>query len=131
MEAVTVTDPAVMDMREEITQAVEAYVAEDGEGISVKRMMALATMNSMHQDICILAEELGVSFLVVPFHKDQQADGRLGIGHTGFRHVNRKVTNMQLVMIDFLKWFKQVVHFGLGWYRGHDFITLSSRCVKN
>ncbi|XP_057497657.1 cation/H(+) antiporter 28-like [Actinidia eriantha] len=91
VEAVTVTDPAVMDMREEITKAVEAYVAEDSEGISVKRMMALATMNSMHQDICILVEELGVSLLVVPFHKDQQADGRLGIGHTGFRHVNRKV----------------------------------------
>ncbi|KAL6960073.1 hypothetical protein U1Q18_049710 [Sarracenia purpurea var. burkii] len=90
-EAVTVTDPTVMDMRKEIMRAMEGNVEVDGEGISVRRMLALATLNNMHQDICIMAEELMVSIVVLPFHKDQEMDGRLSIGHSGFRHVNRKV----------------------------------------
>ncbi|CAL5381442.1 unnamed protein product [Camellia sinensis] len=91
MDAVTVTDQGVTDMREQITKAVQAYVDENGEGINLKRMLALATINNMHQDICILAEDLLVSLIILPFHKDHQADGRLNVGHSGFRHVNRKV----------------------------------------
>ncbi|KAL6988597.1 hypothetical protein U1Q18_014350, partial [Sarracenia purpurea var. burkii] len=91
VEAVTVTDPTVMDMREEITRAMEGYVEVDGEGISVRRMLALATLNNMPQDICTMAEELMVSIVVLPFHKDQEMASRLSIGHSGFRHVNRKV----------------------------------------
>ncbi|KAL6960072.1 hypothetical protein U1Q18_049709 [Sarracenia purpurea var. burkii] len=56
VEAVMVTDPTVMDMREEIMRAMEGYVEVDGEGISVRRMLVLATLNDMHQDICIIAE---------------------------------------------------------------------------
>ncbi|PSS09981.1 Cation/H(+) antiporter like, partial [Actinidia chinensis var. chinensis] len=90
VEAVMVMDPAVMDMREDITKAVEAYVAEDGEGISVKRMMALVTMNSMHQDICILAEELGVSLCG---DISQGSAGRWATWDWAYwvRHVNHKV----------------------------------------
>lgn len=86
-----VTDPTVVGMREQITNAVNDYLNKDGDGISVKRMLALSTMNSMQQDICILAEDLMVSLIVLPFHKQQEAGGRLTIGLSGFRHVNRKV----------------------------------------
>lgn len=93
--AVAVMDAGVVEMREEVTRAVEGYVAaaeEGGGGVGVKRMVAVATMNNMHQDVCILAEDLMVSLIVMPFHKEEQAgDGRLGVGHSGFRHVNRKV----------------------------------------
>ncbi|KAL6988598.1 hypothetical protein U1Q18_014351 [Sarracenia purpurea var. burkii] len=88
VEAVMVTDPTVMDMREEITRAMEGYVEVDGEGIIVRRMLALATLNNMHQDICIMAEELMVSMVGLPFHKDQKTDGRLSIRYSGFQHVN-------------------------------------------
>jgi len=91
MDAVTVTDQGVMDMRENITKEIQTYLDEDGEGINLRRTLALATINNLHQDISILAEDLLVSLLVVPFHKHQQADGKLNIGHSGFRHVNRKV----------------------------------------
>ncbi|XP_047315752.1 cation/H(+) antiporter 28 [Impatiens glandulifera] len=90
-DAVTVTDKDVIDTRDQITQAARVYVEEDGDGIGVERMLALAPINNMHQDICILAEDLMVSLIVLPFHKDRQPDGRLGVGHSGFRHVNRKV----------------------------------------
>ncbi|KAF7113259.1 hypothetical protein RHSIM_RhsimUnG0144300 [Rhododendron simsii] len=93
--AVAVMDAGVVEMREEVTRAVEGYVAaaeEGGGGVEVKRMVAVATMNNMHQDVCILAEDLMVALIVMPFHKEEQAgDGRLGVGHSGFRHVNRKV----------------------------------------
>ncbi|GER56630.1 Cation/H(+) antiporter 28 [Striga asiatica] len=90
--SVRVGDPTVVSMREMITSGVNAYLREeDGEGITVKRMLALSTINNMHQDISILAEDLIVSLLVLPFHKQQEPGGRLNLGHSGFRHVNRKV----------------------------------------
>ncbi|GFP88080.1 cation/H(+) antiporter 28 [Phtheirospermum japonicum] len=92
VDTVTVTDPAVVEMRENITNGVNAYMNEDGDGgVTVKRMLALSTLNSMHQDICILAEDLMVSLIILPFHKQQEAGGRLNLGHSGFRHINRKV----------------------------------------
>ncbi|KAL6533994.1 hypothetical protein OROHE_013827 [Orobanche hederae] len=91
VDTVTVTDPTVVEMREIITSGVNSYLNDDGDGITVKRMLALSTLNSMHQDICILAEDLMVSLIILPFHKQQEAGGRLNLGHSGFRHVNRKV----------------------------------------
>ncbi|VFQ88868.1 unnamed protein product [Cuscuta campestris] len=92
-DVVTVTDPEVVQMREEIKCSVEEYISELGnsEGIKVKQMMALSTLNSMHQDVCILAEDLMVHLIVMPFHKNPTPDGKLDAGHAGFRHVNRKV----------------------------------------
>nr|GMD74277.1 cation/H(+) antiporter 28 [Ipomoea batatas] len=90
-DGVTVTDPEVIRLREEINSSVQAYVLERSEGINVKQMMALSTLNSMHQDVCILAEDLMVHLVVMPFHKNPTPDGKLDTGHSGFRHVNRKV----------------------------------------
>ncbi|KAK3011562.1 hypothetical protein RJ639_012101 [Escallonia herrerae] len=91
VDAVTVTDAAVIEMREKITNAVQDHLVENGEGINHRRMLSLSTMNGMHQDLCILAEDLLVSLIILPFHKDQEEDGRLSGGHSGFRNVNRKV----------------------------------------
>nr|GMD77865.1 cation/H(+) antiporter 28 [Ipomoea batatas] len=90
-DGVTMTDPEVIRLREEINSSVQAYVPERSEGINVKQMMALSTLNSMHQDVCILAEDLMVHLVVMPFHKNPTPDGKLDTGHSGFRHVNRKV----------------------------------------
>ncbi|KAL3516476.1 hypothetical protein ACH5RR_023378 [Cinchona calisaya] len=91
VDVVAVTDPDVLEMREHITNAIHAYLSEDKDGINQQRMLALSTINNMHQDVCILAEDLHVSLIVLPFHKHQEVDGRLSAGHSGFRHVNRKV----------------------------------------
>ncbi|XP_044492733.1 cation/H(+) antiporter 28-like [Mangifera indica] len=90
IDTVTVTDKAVMEMRDEITNGVQSYVDEK-EGITLKRMLALSTFSGMSQDICILAEDLMVSLIVLPFHKRQRDDGTLDCGHPGFRYVNRKL----------------------------------------
>lgn len=101
-EGVTVTDPEVVRMREEVTSAVKCYLEEDREGISVRRMMALSTLNNMHQDICMLAEDLLASLIVLPFHKDQEDDGSLVIAKAGFRNVNRKVIEVNLILTPLL-----------------------------
>lgn len=91
VDLVTVTDKSVRDMREQVTTAVQAYVDANSDGVTLRRLLALSTLNSMPQEICVLAEELMVSLIILPFHKRQRADGTLDAGHSGFRYVNRKV----------------------------------------
>lgn len=91
VDAVTVTDNAVIQMRQQITTSLQDYVKVNGAGISLRRMLALSPLSNMHQDICFLAEESHVSLIVLPFHKQLQADGKFDGGHAGFRYVNRKV----------------------------------------
>ena len=91
VDTVTVTDKAVTEMRTQVTAAVEAFVEENGDGITLRRMLALSPFNGLSQDICILAEDLMIALIILPFHKSQRADGTLDGGHSGFRYVNRKV----------------------------------------
>lgn len=92
-EAVTVTDKAVVEMRNEITNAINTYEGENkGSGMTLRRMLALSPSSVMHQDICIFAEDLLVTLVVLPFHKYQAADGKMVESqHTKFRYVNKKV----------------------------------------
>lgn len=91
VDTVTVTHTGVTQMRDQVTSAVQSYVDENGEGITLRRMLALSTFNSMAQDICILAEELMGALIILPFHKSQRGDGSLSEGQAAFRYVNRKV----------------------------------------
>ncbi|BFG20252.1 hypothetical protein CerSpe_065260 [Prunus speciosa] len=91
VDTMTVTHTGVKEMRDQVTTAVQAYVGESGEGITLRRLLALSTFNGLPQDICILAEDSMVALIILPFHKVQRADGTLDNGHSGFRYVNRKV----------------------------------------
>ncbi|XP_071722677.1 cation/H(+) antiporter 28-like [Rutidosis leptorrhynchoides] len=88
---VTVTDKAVTELRDQITAALNEYMQDNGQGISIKRMLALSTFNNMSQDISVMAEDLMVSLIILPFHKNRKENGALDEGHPGFRYVNRKV----------------------------------------
>ncbi|GAB2289042.1 hypothetical protein Dimus_023344 [Dionaea muscipula] len=92
VDAVTVNDKSVVQMRQNITTALQDYIEENGVCISLRRMLALSTVGNMHQDISILAEDSMISLIVLPFHKHLQADGKMDGGHTGFRYVNRKAS---------------------------------------
>ncbi|OWM78383.1 cation/H(+) antiporter 28 [Punica granatum] len=87
----TITDKAVTEMRDQITSAVQAYANENGDGITLRRTLALSSFSMMPRDISNLAEDLLISLIVLPFHKTQQPDGTFDGGHPGFRFVNRKV----------------------------------------
>ncbi|KAG9150677.1 hypothetical protein Leryth_008143 [Lithospermum erythrorhizon] len=89
--AVTVNDPEVVESREKTSSIVREYLEKAGKGVSVQRMLALAPISTLHQDVCILAEDLKVSLIILPFHMLQDMDGKLVTGNSGFRHVNRKI----------------------------------------
>lgn len=91
MDNITVTDKAVTEMRDQITSAVQSFVEDNGDGITLRRMLALSPLSIMPRDICNLAEDLLISLIILPFHKCQRADGTFDAGHPGFRFVNRKV----------------------------------------
>jgi len=90
-DAVTVTDRGVIQLRQQITKKLQEYTNENGDRITLRRMLALAAFNNMPQDICFLAEDSMVNLIVLPLHNVQQNEGKSVDAHTGFRYVNRKV----------------------------------------
>ncbi|MED6119315.1 hypothetical protein PIB30_010554 [Stylosanthes scabra] len=86
-----VKDAATVEMRDKVTNSFQEYVDEDSESITLKRTLAVSTVTNMAQDICVLADELMIALIILPFHRNQRQDGKLDMGHQGFRYVNRKV----------------------------------------
>ncbi|KAK7271569.1 hypothetical protein RJT34_27586 [Clitoria ternatea] len=88
-----VKNKEVMDIRDQVTSTFQAYMEEEenGDDITLKRTMTLSTINNMPQDLCVLAEDLMIALIILPFHRSQRKDGTLDDGNPGFRYVNRKV----------------------------------------
>ncbi|XP_071718806.1 cation/H(+) antiporter 28-like [Rutidosis leptorrhynchoides] len=90
VDAMTITDKGIIEMRENISNTIDVYVKDQCEGIDVRRMLTLCPLTTMHQDICTLAEDLLVSLIILPFHKNLKTDGKFNTNRLGFRSVNRK-----------------------------------------
>lgn len=90
-DVVTVTDMAVVEMRNQITTAMRTYEEEHEGGVTVRRMLALSPFNTMHQHVCFFAGDLQVSLILLPFHRYQAADGQITQADSDFRFVNKKV----------------------------------------
>ncbi|KAE8673543.1 Cation/H(+) antiporter 28 [Hibiscus syriacus] len=86
-----VTNKSVIEMREQITQAFQSYVDENMVGVTLSRSQVLSTFNSMARDLTVLADDLMVTLILLPFHKRLNADGTHDSGTPGFRYVNRKL----------------------------------------
>ncbi|KAF5782864.1 putative cation/H+ exchanger, sodium/solute symporter superfamily [Helianthus annuus] len=91
VDAMAITDEGILEMRETITNKVNSYVEDQCEGIDVKRLLTLCPLATMHHDICAIAEEMLASMIILPFHKNQQANGTFNTNYLEFRSVNRKV----------------------------------------
>ncbi|RZC60603.1 hypothetical protein C5167_022373 [Papaver somniferum] len=88
---VTMADESVVNMRDQITNMILTYVQKSGGGVNVHRLLAISKFSNMHQDIYNLAEAVQASLIILPYHRNQRKDGKMGNIHHGFRHVNRKV----------------------------------------
>nr|CAD1843081.1 unnamed protein product [Ananas comosus var. bracteatus] len=86
-DAVTVGDEAIAAMRKEIGEALIAYQQENGDGLKIRRLLAVSSFSDMHKDICSCATDVGAVVIVLPFHKKQKMDGSMDNGHSGFRQV--------------------------------------------
>ncbi|XP_076937714.1 cation/H(+) antiporter 28-like [Bidens hawaiensis] len=91
VDAMAITDEGILEMRENITNTINNHVRDHSEGIEVKRLLTLCPLATMHHDICVLAEDLLASLIILPFHKNQQQDGTFNTSYLEFRSVNRKV----------------------------------------
>ncbi|AET04756.1 putative cation/H+ exchanger, rossmann-like alpha/beta/alpha sandwich [Medicago truncatula] len=73
-----------------IINAFENY-EQHAEHVSVQPLTAISPYSTMHEDICTLAEEKRVAFIIIPFHKQQTVDGGMESTNMAFRTVNQNV----------------------------------------
>ncbi|XP_055822230.1 cation/H(+) antiporter 15-like [Solanum dulcamara] len=59
--------------------------------VCVQPLTAISPYSTMHEDICVLAEEKRVALIIIPFHKQQTVDGGLEITNPSFRTINQNV----------------------------------------
>ncbi|KAK7318439.1 hypothetical protein RJT34_03140 [Clitoria ternatea] len=75
-----------------IINAFENY-EQHASHISVQPLTAISPFSTMHEDVCNLAQDKRVSFIIIPFHKIRTIDGQMEITNAAFRSVNRNVLN--------------------------------------
>lgn len=73
-----------------IIHAFENYEHHAG-CVSVQPLTAISPYSTMHEDICNLAEDKRVAFVIIPFHKQQTVDGGMEATNPAFRTVNQNV----------------------------------------
>ncbi|CAL5386341.1 unnamed protein product [Camellia sinensis] len=70
------------------------YYAQHNQGrVTLQHFTAVAPFASMHDDVCMLALDKGVTIVIVPFHKHWTIDGTVGAIFPSIRTVNRNVIN--------------------------------------
>ncbi|GMH14968.1 hypothetical protein Nepgr_016809 [Nepenthes gracilis] len=73
-----------------IINAFENY-KQHTTSVSIQPLTAISPYSSMHEDICNLAEDKRVSFIIIPFHKQQTVDGGMEATNPAFRIVNQNI----------------------------------------
>lgn len=69
-----------------IINAFENY-EQHANCVSVQPLTAVSPYSTMHEDICNLAEDKRVAFIIIPFHKQQTVDGGMEATNPAFRMV--------------------------------------------
>ncbi|KAJ4767073.1 Cation/H(+) antiporter 15 [Rhynchospora pubera] len=75
-----------------IFSAFESYEQHAG-GVSVQPLTTVSPYSTMHEDVCVLAEDKHVSLIVIPFHKQQTVDGGMEPINTSLKAVNESILN--------------------------------------
>ncbi|KAH7833856.1 hypothetical protein Vadar_010480 [Vaccinium darrowii] len=57
--------------------------------VSVQPLTAISPYSTMHEDICSVAEDKRVAFIIIPFHKQQTVDGGMEATNPAFRTINQ------------------------------------------
>lgn len=80
-------------VRAESEQIAETFEAMEvnNEGMTVQTITAVSPYATMHEDICTLAEDKRVSFILLPYHKSLTSDGRLDEGNAAYLEINQNV----------------------------------------
>lgn len=73
-----------------IINAFENY-EHHATGVSVQPLTAISPYSTMHEDICNVAEDKRVAFIIIPFHKQQTVDGGMENLNPSYRTINQNV----------------------------------------
>ncbi|KAJ8765386.1 hypothetical protein K2173_012083 [Erythroxylum novogranatense] len=73
-----------------IINAFESY-EQQNPCVSVQPLTAISPYSTMHEDICNLAEDKRVAFIIIPFHKQQGVDGGMEETNPALRTVNQNL----------------------------------------
>ncbi|KAL0395303.1 UNVERIFIED_CONTAM: Cation/H(+) antiporter 15 [Sesamum latifolium] len=73
-----------------IINAFENFEQQAGF-VSVNPLTAISPYSTMHEDICNVALDKRVAFIIVPFHKQQTVDGGMEATNPAFRTINQNV----------------------------------------
>lgn len=92
-DAIEVTDEEIVDMRNQIGEALDKFRKQTNDEINVRRLLAISSFDDMYKDICMCAEDAKAVLIMIPSHKSQKIDGSMDAGHPGFQLVNQKVTS--------------------------------------
>ncbi|CAN8294734.1 unnamed protein product [Cochlearia groenlandica] len=75
---------------EQISENFEAMEVNNEE-MMVQTITAVSPYTTMHEDICALAEDKRVSFIILPYHRQLTHDGRMGEGNSSHADINQNV----------------------------------------
>ncbi|KAK1403861.1 Cation/H(+) antiporter 15 [Heracleum sosnowskyi] len=64
---------------------------EQNRGMTVQPQTAISPFATMHEDICNMAEDKKVAFIIIPFHKQQTVDGEMTTTNPEIQKVNQRV----------------------------------------
>ncbi|KAJ3708699.1 hypothetical protein LUZ61_012404 [Rhynchospora tenuis] len=70
--------------------AFENYEQHAG-GVSIQPLTTVSPYSTMHEDVCLLAEDKHAAIIVLPFHKQQTVDGGLETINSAIRQLNEKI----------------------------------------
>ncbi|CAH2038834.1 unnamed protein product [Thlaspi arvense] len=80
-------------VRAESDQIAETFEAMEvnNDAMTVQTITAVSPYTTMHEDICALAEDKRVCFIILPYHKHLTPDGRMGEGNSSHADINQNV----------------------------------------
>lgn len=59
--------------------------------VTVQPLTAISPYSTMHEDVCNVAEDKRVAFIIIPFHKQQTVDGGMEATNPAYRTINQNV----------------------------------------
>lgn len=76
-----------------IFSALDNYEQHAG-GVSIQPLTTISPYSTMHEDVCLLAEDKHAAVIVLPFHKQQTVDGGLQPINPAIRQLNEKILSL-------------------------------------
>ncbi|KAF6156579.1 hypothetical protein GIB67_002762, partial [Kingdonia uniflora] len=85
--------PAIYKTQVQSEQIINSFenLQQHVTGLSIHPLTAIIPYSAMHEDICNLAEDERVTFIILPFHKQQAVDGGMEATNPALRNINQNV----------------------------------------